>query len=210
MSYRIKEIFYSLQGEGARSGRPAIFCRFSGCNLWSGKENDREKSHCRFCDTDFSGTDGTGGGVFESQDELTATLAALWPAGSGGKPYLIFTGGEPALQLDEKLVQACRLAGFETAVETNGTLGLPEGLDWICVSPKPGAKIKLRSGDELKLLYPIGLDPSDFQDLEFDHFFLQPVDDGELDRNRSAALEYCLSHPQWRLSLQLHKILQIT
>ena len=207
MTYRVKEAFYSIQGEGARAGRPAVFCRFSGCNLWSGRESDRAKAACAFCDTDFLGTDGEGGGRFDSAQNLSRHLATLLPQGRGGRPYLVLTGGEPALQLDEALVSALHARGFELAVETNGSLPLPGGLDWITVSPKPGVPLALNSGDELKLVYPAGLDPADFEELDFRHFFLQPLDDDAHRDNTRAALLYCLDHPRWRLSLQIHKIL---
>lgn len=212
MTYSIKEIFYTLQGEGAQSGRPAVFCRFSGCNLWSGRERDRLKAVCRFCDTDFVGTDGPGGGKFYTAAELADAIAAKWPL-SGlirARPYVVCTGGEPLLQLDEPLVAALHARGFEVAVESNGALEPPPGLDWICVSPKAGADLVLGWGHELKLVYPqSGGEPERFKDLDFQHFYLQPMDGPRLQENTQAALRYCLAHPQWRLSLQTHKILDI-
>ncbi len=211
MSYTVKEIFYTLQGEGAHTGRPAVFCRFAGCNLWSGREEDRATAVCSFCDTDFLGTDGVGGGRFGTTRELARALAGCWPGSSGGaQPFVVFTGGEPLLQLDEALLTAMQLLGFETAVETNGTRTPPPGLDWICVSPKAGAELLLRRGDELKLIYPQqGAEPERFEGLDFQHFFLQPMDGPDLQRNMQLALRYCLEHPRWRLSLQIHKILGI-
>lgn len=209
MSYKVKEIFYSLQGEGARAGRAAVFCRFVGCNLWNGRETDRANAICRFCDTDFVGMDGDGGGRFESANDLGAAVAAAWN-GRGGKPYVVLTGGEPLLQVDSDLVVAFRKHGFEIAVETNGTLPLPAPLDWVCVSPKAKASFVLQQGDELKLIYPQdGLDPENLCRLSFNHFFLQPMDGFNLAANTTAAARYCLDHPSWRLSLQLHKILGI-
>jgi len=212
MSYAIKEIFYTLQGEGALVGRPAVFCRFSGCNLWSGREEDRAEAICTFCDTDFVGTDGPGGGTFSSADALAAAIADCWPAAPAGPraQLVVCTGGEPLLQVDAPLVDALHERGFEIAVETNGTLEPPDNLDWTCVSPKAGAELVLRSGSELKLVYPQhDLPPESFQDLAFDHFFLQPRDGPDLESNTAAALQYVLAHPQWRLSLQIHKILGI-
>ncbi len=207
MSYRVKEVFYSIQGEGARAGRPAVFCRFSGCNLWSGRESDRAEARCRFCDTDFLGTDGTGGGVFESASALAEHLAGFRPK-ADVRPYLVFTGGEPALQLDGDLLEAARESGFETAVETNGTLPLMALPDWITVSPKAGTELVVTRGDELKLVHPSAIDPESLSALEFRHFFLQPLDDGGAS-HVPAALAYCLEHPRWRLSVQLHKILGV-
>jgi 7-carboxy-7-deazaguanine synthase len=209
MSYTVKEIFYTLQGEGAHTGRPAVFCRFAGCNLWSGREADRADATCSFCDTDFIGTDGPGGGRFATAADLAAAVSAAWPAGAvRGTPYVVCTGGEPLLQLDEAAVQALHSAGFQVAVETNGTQPAPPGLDWICVSPKAGAPLKLRSGDELKLVYPQeAAAPEDFVDLEFRHRYLQPMDGPRLRENTDAAAAYCLAHPIWRLSLQTHKLI---
>jgi len=210
MSYAVKEIFYSLQGEGANTGRPAVFCRFSGCNLWSGREEDRATATCQFCDTDFFGTDGTGGGRFATSNELVEAIVREWPAGSAVKRFVVCTGGEPLLQLDQTLVGDLHRANCEVAVETNGTLPVPQGIDWVCVSPKAGAALTLSSGDELKLVFPQnGLSPGDFEGLSFRHFFLQPMDGPELARNTRLALQYCLDHPKWKLSLQTHKLLQI-
>lgn len=211
MSYAVKEIFYTLQGEGAQSGRAAVFCRFAGCNLWSGREADRPAATCNFCDTDFLGTDGPGGGRFESPGDLAAAIEKTWPADSGlGKPFVVCTGGEPLLQIDTALIHTLHSRRFEIAVETNGTLAAPEGLNWICVSPKAGAPFVQKSGDELKLVYPqAGSDPADFELLPFRHFFLQPMDGPSRAANTALALRYCLDHPQWRLSLQTHKILGI-
>ena len=211
MSYTVKEVFYSLQGEGANVGRPAVFCRFSGCNLWSGHEEDRGRAVCRFCDTDFVGTDGPGGGCFESAEELSCTVASAWPASDAqGRRFVVITGGEPLLQLDDALIQALHKYDFEIAIETNGTCLPPEGIDWISVSPKAGAKFVLREGNELKLIFPQeGADPEQFERLTFDHFFLQPMDGPERERNTRLALQYCLAHPQWRLSIQTQKFLGI-
>jgi len=210
MAYSIKEIFYTLQGEGAQTGRPAVFCRFAGCNLWSGREADRATAVCTFCDTDFVDTDGPGGGRFASAAALAAAVANAWPGDAGGVPFVVCTGGEPLLQLDESLVRALHARGLEIAVETNGTRVPPPGLDWICVSPKAGAHLVLRQGDELKLVYPqSGAEPERFEALEFRHFFLQPMDGPAREANTEAALRYCLAHPRWRLSLQTHKLLGI-
>lgn len=208
MTYTVKEIYYTLQGEGAHTGRPAVFLRFAGCNLWTGREEDRATAICSFCDTDFVGTDGPGGGKFKTPEALAEAVARHWPG--GGKPYVVCTGGEPLLQLDEALIAALHARGFEVAVETNGTLPPPEGLDWICMSPKAGAALVLTHGDELKLVYPQEEAlPEQFDHLDFTHFFLQPMDGPDTARNTQAAMEYCLQHPQWRLSLQTHKILEI-
>lgn len=210
MKYAVKEIFYSLQGEGVNTGRPAIFCRFAGCNLWSGREEDRGKAVCRFCDTDFLGTDGAGGGDFLSPGALARAVRGQWPGGSGAKPFVICTGGEPLLQLDGPLVDAFRELGIEVAVETNGTLSAPVGIGWMTVSPKAGAELVLDCGDELKLVYPqAGADPKSFVKLRFRHFLLQPMDGPLRVENTRAAIDYCLAHPQWRLSPQTHKILGI-
>jgi 7-carboxy-7-deazaguanine synthase (Cx14CxxC type) len=211
MSYAVKELFYTLQGEGANAGRPAVFCRFAGCNLWTGREEDRRAAVCRFCDTDFVGTDGPGGGKFAGASALAAAAAAAWPAGDpAARPLVVCTGGEPLLQLDGALVEALHAAGFEVAVETNGTVHPPAGLDWVCVSPKAEADLMIRSGDELKLVYPQdGAPPERYADLAFRHFFLQPMDGPAREANTRAALEYCLAHPRWRLSLQTHKLLGI-
>lgn len=212
MAYAVKAIFYSLQGEGANAGRPAAFCRFAGCNLWSGRQEDRATAVCKFCDTDFLGTDGPGGGLYESARDLARAAAARWPGGPSAKarPFLVCTGGEPLLQLDRALVAAFHEAGFEVAVETNGTRPAPPGIDWLCVSPKAGAELVLRSGDEIKLVFPQdGAEPERFKDLDFQRFFLQPMDGPERARNTQMALRYCLEHPQWSLSLQTQKILGI-
>ncbi len=206
VTYSVKEMFFTLQGEGARAGRPAVFVRFAGCNLWSGREADRAHAICQFCDTQFVGTDGDGGGKFETAAALAQAAAAKWPG--GGAPYVVCTGGEPLLQLDTALINALHEAGFEVAVETNGTIAAPLGLDWVCVSPKAGADFVQTSGDELKLVYPQpGADPERYAGLAFEHFFLQPMDSPARDANTHSAIEYCLRHPQWRLSLQTHKLL---
>ena len=210
MSYAVKEIFYTLQGEGAQTGRAAVFCRFAGCNLWSGREADRAEAICRFCDTDFADTNGPGGGKFASAAELAAAVAEKWPAGARGKPFVVCTGGEPLLQLDAKLIEELHRRGFEIAVESNGTIAAPEGIDWLCVSPKAGAKLAQKAGDELKLVYPqAGAEPDLFEELPFRHHFLQPMDGPERDANTRLALRYCMEHPAWRLSLQTHKVLGI-
>ncbi|WP_431264446.1 7-carboxy-7-deazaguanine synthase [Roseateles chitinivorans] len=214
MTYAVKEMFYTLQGEGAQAGRAAVFCRFAGCNLWSGREQDREKAVCTFCDTDFVGTDGQGGGKFASADALAEAIDSKWPKdGQGrrtGTPYVVCTGGEPLLQLDGPLITALKAHGFEIAVETNGTQPAPEGLDWICVSPKADAEVVLTKGNELKLVYPQPLAlPERFADLAFDHFFLQPMDSVLQKQNTRAAIAYCMDHPQWKLSIQMHKVVGI-
>ena len=209
-TYAVKEVFYTLQGEGVRAGRPAVFLRFARCNLWSGHEADRASAVCRFCDTDFVGTDGPGGGVFRGAAELADRVAAHWPIGTGGDPYVVCTGGEPLLQLDQPLVAALHGAGFEIAIETNGTLPVPEGVDWVCVSPKAGAPLVVTAGDELKLVHPQpGADPERYADLAFSHLLLQPMDGPDRDAATQATVEYCLAHPRWRLSLQTHKVLGI-
>lgn len=209
-SYAVKEIFYTLQGEGAHTGRPAVFCRFAGCNLWTGREEDRAEAVCRFCDTDFVGTDGPGGGRFRSAEALGGAVAAAWPAGQPATRFVVCTGGEPLLQVDASLVDVLHRHGFEVAVETNGTQHPPAGLDWICVSPKAGAPLVLRRGDELKLVFPQpGAEPERFDALGFHHFYLQPMDGPARAENTAAALRYCLQHPRWRLSLQTHKLLGI-
>jgi 7-carboxy-7-deazaguanine synthase len=211
MNYAVKEIFYTLQGEGAQTGRPAVFCRFSGCNLWSGREEDRARAVCQFCDTDFVGTDGTGGGRFDTPDALATAVAKAWPEHPGySKPFVVCTGGEPLLQLDQPLIDALHRLGFEIAVETNGTQMANLGVDWICVSPKACAELKLRSGDELKLVFPQdGASPDLYEQLDFQHFFLQPMDGAAREMNTRLALRYCLEHPRWKLSLQTHKLLNI-
>jgi 7-carboxy-7-deazaguanine synthase (Cx14CxxC type) len=211
MSYSVKELFYSLQGEGFHAGRPAVFCRFAGCNLWSGHEKDRHRSRCAFCDTDIVGTDGPGGGRYDNPEVLAQRLTDVWPDGDPAiRRFLVLTGGEPLLQVDPPLLQMLRQRGFETAVETNGTRNPPPGIDWICVSPKREADLVLTWGDELKLVYPQeGVDPRHFEGMDFKHFFLQPRDGPERDVNLRLAVEYCLEHPRWRLSLQLHKYIGI-
>jgi len=211
MSYAVKEIFLTLQGEGAQAGRAAVFCRFAGCNLWSGREEDRASAVCRFCDTDFVGVDGPGGGKFADAAALAEAVTSKCPAnGSRGKRFVVCTGGEPLLQLDETLIQALHARDFEVAVETNGTVEAPDSLDWICVSPKAGAPFVQRSGDELKLVFPQqGIEPAQFAELAFRHFFLQPMDGPQRGVNTEQAVRYCMNHPQWRLSLQTHKILGI-
>ncbi|MEO1262018.1 MAG: 7-carboxy-7-deazaguanine synthase [Bacteroidota bacterium] len=207
--YKIKEIYYTLQGEGAQAGRPAVFCRFTGCNLWSGREEDRHKAICQFCDTDFWGTDGENGGRY-TKDELTHKIATLWGNINLGKPYVVCTGGEPLLQLDEPLIKALQKAGFEVAVETNGTCKTPDSLDWICMSPKAGAELVVNKGHELKLVFPqLGAEPRLYEDLDFDHFFIQPMDGPAIEKNTQLAIEFCLKNPKWRLSLQTHKMLNI-
>ncbi len=212
MSYAVKEIFYTLQGEGANTGRPAVFCRFAGCNLWSGREEDRLTAICQFCDTDFVGTDGPGGGRFGSVRELATAVAAAWPTPPSpcARPFVVCTGGEPLLQLDDALVAAFHDFSFAVAIETNGTRLPPRGVDWICVSPKAGTDLVLRAGHELKLIFPqAGAEPERFAHLDFRHFFLQPMDGPERERNTQLAVRYCLEHPHWKLSLQTHKLLGI-
>lgn len=210
-SYAVKEIFYTLQGEGAHAGRPAVFCRFSGCNLWSGREADRPGAVCTFCDTDFVGVDGPGGGKFATAADLAAAIAGQWPQDAPrSRPFVVCTGGEPLLQLDTPLIDSIHQHGFEIAVETNGTVAAPGGIDWICVSPKAGAPLLQTSGNELKLVYPqADAQPERFANLDFQHFFLQPMDGPARSTNTERAVAYCLAHPQWRLSLQTHKILNI-
>jgi 7-carboxy-7-deazaguanine synthase (Cx14CxxC type) len=210
MTYSVKEIFYTLQGEGANTGRAAVFCRFAGCNLWTGRERDRHDATCQFCDTDFVGTDGPGGGRFGSAAELAAAVAATWPRSEPGRRFVVCTGGEPLLQLDGELLDALHAEGFEVAVETNGTIAPPDGIDWLCVSPKAGTTLVATGGHEIKLVYPqAGAEPDRFEDLRFRHFFLQPMDGPDREANTAAALRYCLTHPRWRLSLQTHKLLGI-
>ncbi|WP_022723812.1 7-carboxy-7-deazaguanine synthase [Rhodopseudomonas sp. B29] len=209
MSYAVKEIFLTLQGEGAHAGRAAVFCRFSGCNLWTGREQDRVSAVCKFCDTDFVGTDGTLGGRYASADQLADTIAAQWTGGADDR-YVVITGGEPLLQLDAELIAALHGRGFAIGVETNGTIVPPEGIDWLCVSPKAGAELRVSGGDELKLVYPQdGAMPDQFERLGFARFSLQPMDGPDVHDNTTRAIAYCLSHPQWRLSLQTHKTLGI-
>ncbi len=209
--YAVKEIFYTLQGEGVNAGRPAVFCRFSGCNLWTGREADRSDAVCRFCDTDFFGTDGPGGGKFATADALAVAVSGRWPLTNGrGRPLVVCTGGEPLLQLDDALIAAFHAKGFEIAVETNGTIAPPSGIDWLCLSPKADAELVISSGDELKLVYPQERgEPERYRHLDFRHFCLQPMDGPDRECNTRLALDYCLKHPEWRLSLQTHKILGI-
>ena len=211
LSYKVKEIFYSLQGEGAQAGRPAVFCRFTGCNLWSGREEDRSKAICKFCDTDFVGMDGSHGGRYEATD-LASKVLSVWPDPSQGNPLVICTGGEPLLQLNESLIQAFHDKGIEVAVETNGTILPPKGIDWLCVSPKAAASLVVTSGDELKLVYPQiepEAQPELFEKMNFSRFFLQPMDGPNLAEFTQKTLAYCLEHPQWSMSIQVHKILGI-
>jgi 7-carboxy-7-deazaguanine synthase (Cx14CxxC type) len=211
MGYQVKEIYYSLQGEGAEAGRPAVFLRFAGCNLWSGRAADRRTATCRFCDTDFVGTDGPGGGRFADAGALAVAVAGQWPyddAASRAARYVVVTGGEPALQVDDPLIRALKAEGFRIGIETNGTRSLPGGLDWICVSPKAGTALTQVAGDELKLVFPQrGAEPERFQHLAFRHFILQPLDNADRDRHTALAVQYCLANPRWRLGLQLHKVL---
>ena len=210
MSYAVKEIFYTLQGEGANAGRPAVFCRFAGCNLWSGREEDRATATCQFCDTDFVGTDGDGGGKFASADDLANAISKAWTGNGGAQRFVVCTGGEPLLQIDAALIAALHARDFKIAVETNGTIAAPEGLDWICVSPKADADLVQTSGDELKLVYPQERGaPERFETLNFTHRFLQPMDGPARNANSRAAIDYCLAHPAWRLSMQSHKYLGI-
>jgi 7-carboxy-7-deazaguanine synthase len=210
VSYLVKEIFFTLQGEGFNTGTPAVFCRFAGCNLWTGREEHRTIAICQFCDTDFVGTDGPGGGKFRSPEDLARAVAKAWTADSGADRLVVCTGGEPLLQLDEDAIAALHAQGFRVAVETNGTVAAPGGIDWVCVSPKAGTELVLTGGDELKLVYPQrGLDPEDVIDLRFSHRFIQPMDGPDRERNTALAVRYCLEHPRWRLSLQTHKYLGI-
>lgn len=213
MTYSVREIYYTLQGEGARTGQPAVFLRFAGCNLWSGRERHRAGAVCRFCDTAFVGTGGPGGGKFATAAALAAAVANAWPAGNAHRSrYVVCTGGEPLLQLDAAAIEALHAAGFEVGVETNGTIAAPPGIDWLCVSPKGSARLAQTSGDELKLVYPQSEEaaqPERFESLEFGHFYLQPLDDDRREANTRATIDYCLAHPRWRLSLQTHKLLGI-
>ena len=210
MTYSVKELFYTLQGEGAQTGRPSVFLRFAGCNLWSGLERDRAGAVCDFCDTDFVGVDGPGGGKFKDPGALADAVAAAWPKDGAGAPYVVCTGGEPLLQLDAGLIDALHARGFEIAIETNGTIAAPAGVDWICVSPKADAPLEQVSGHELKLVYPQEkARPERFESLKFDFFYLQPMDGPSLAANTQAAIEYCKRRPQWRLSVQSHKMLGI-
>ncbi|NVM78301.1 7-carboxy-7-deazaguanine synthase (Cx14CxxC type) [Duganella sp. SG902] len=210
MTYSIKEIFYTLQGEGAHAGRPAVFCRFSGCNLWTGRESDRASAICQFCDTDFVGTDGEGGGKFKTPRELADTINALWPASYTASKYVVFTGGEPLLQLDKPLIDAMHAAGFTIAIETNGTLPVPEGVDWICVSPKMGSELVVKKGSEIKVVIPqANQDLSVYEQLDFENFYVQAMDGPLAEFNTKLAIETCKRNPKWKLSLQTHKLLQI-
>lgn len=214
MTYLVKELFLTLQGEGAHAGRAAVFCRFSGCNLWTGREEHRAIAICQFCDTDFVGTDGPGGGKFPTAELLADAVVSTWAAGGAsegvGVPYVVCTGGEPLLQLDDELVTALHAAGIEIAIETNGTLAVPDGIDWVCVSPKAGADFVVAKGNELKLVFPqINFSPLQFEGLEFEHFYLQPMDGLDRKKNTDLAVAYCLEHPNWRLSTQTHKYLEI-
>jgi len=209
MSYAVKEIFYTLQGEGVHTGRAAVFCRFAGCNLWSGREQDRETAICQFCDTDFIGTDGDGGGKFATADDLATAVAAKWPASDAGKRFVVCTGGEPLLQLDAAAIDALHRKNFITAIETNGTVPVPEGIDWVCVSPKANAKLVVTHGDELKVVYPQEIDPSVYNGLDFANWFIQPKDGPDAPQSVRASIQYCAEHPKWRLSLQTHKLIGI-
>ena len=207
MNYTVKEIYYTIQGEGANTGRPAVFCRFAGCNLWSGREEDRASAVCQFCDTQFVGTDGPGGGLFKSARDLACAVASMWPEGWGNK-LVVCTGGEPLLQLDTAVIETLHDEGFTVAIETNGTKLPPPGIDWICVSPKANAACLLRTGDELKLVYPqVGVEPTMYEEFDFDHFFLQPMDGPSQEENTKLATQYCLEHPRWELSIQTHKLI---
>lgn len=210
MTYSVKEIFYTLQGEGTHAGRPAVFCRFSGCNLWSGRESDRASAVCRFCDTDFVGTDGELGGKYADSEILAATVDSLWPKTYAASKFVVFTGGEPLLQLDAALIDSMHRRGFEIAIETNGTLPVPDGVDWVCVSPKVGSELQVRKGNELKVVIPQdGQSLADYEALNFDHFYVQPMDGPFAEKNTKLAIETCKSNPKWKLSLQTHKLLQI-
>lgn len=210
MTYTVKEIFKTLQGEGGQAGRVAVFCRFTGCNLWSGREQDRAEAVCQFCDTDFVGLDGPGGGRFRTAADLARAIVTAWGADSPERRYVVFTGGEPLLQLDDELIEAVRAEDFTIAVETNGTLQARDGIDWVCVSPKAGAPLVQTRGQELKLVHPqAGIDPAEFERLDFAHFFLQPMDGPDRTRNTALAVAYCLAHPRWRVSLQTHKLMGI-
>lgn len=209
MTYSVKEIFYTLQGEGANAGRPAVFCRFAGCNLWSGLERDRATAVCKFCDTDFVGTDGTRGGKFSDAATLAAVVASEWPSQSRGKPLVVCTGGEPLLQLDRSLIDELHALGFEIAVETNGTIAAPDGIDWICVSPKAGADLLQVRGQELKVVVPQPFDFDYLAGLNFEHRFVQPMDGPSRRENTEFAIQWCMAHPEWRLSVQTHKVIGI-
>lgn len=209
-AYKVKEIYYTLQGEGAHTGRAAVFCRFTGCNLWTGREEDRHKAICQFCDTDFWGTDGLNGGHYPTPESLAEKVKSLWPANTAGKPYVVCTGGEPMLQMDDELVEAFHEQGLEVAIETNGTIPVLEIIDWICVSPKAGSELVQLHGNELKLVYPqSGAEPHLFENLDFTHFYLQPMDSPKQAENIAATVEYCKANPKWRLSVQTHKLVGI-
>lgn len=206
MTYKIKEIFYTLQGEGTHAGRPAVFCRFSSCNLWTGREADRDRAICKFCDTDFVGTDGEGGGKFADAEALAEAVASKWPSTGGGRPMVVCTGGEPLLQLDVNAIEAFHARGFYVAVETNGTIAPPPGIDWLCVSPKIGSELIVEKGQELKFVVPQGaVDPTAFEHLDFESFRVQPMDGPDVVANTELAVKFCLDHPFWQLSLQTHK-----
>ena len=209
MAYATKEIFYTLQGEGVHTGRAAVFCRFAGCNLWSGHEQDRATAICQFCDTDFVGTDGDGGGKFSTADEIAAAVAARWPRTDSGRRFVVCTGGEPLLQIDAALIEALHRRDFIIAIETNGTIPVPAGIDWVCVSPKANAQLVVTRGNELKVVYPQETSPSAYDTLDFEHFFIQPKDGPDAVRSLQAAIQYCANHPKWRLSLQTHKLIGI-
>ena len=210
MTYSVKEMFYTLQGEGTHAGRPAVFCRFAGCNLWTGREEDRSSAICQFCDTDFVGTDGTHGGKFDSATALAQAIASFWPSADAAHRFVVLTGGEPLLQVDEALVQALHALGLEIAVESNGTVLPPAGIDWLCISPKAGSQRVVNQGQELKLVYPqVGAEPAQFESLQFEHFYLQPMDGPHAAANTAAAVAYCQAHPRWKLSLQTHKLIGI-
>lgn len=210
MSYAVKTVYYTLQGEGAHTGRPAVLLRFAGCNLWSGREHERATAICQFCDTDFVGTDGPGGGSYATPEDLASVVAAQWPKSVPRQRYVVCTGGEPLLQLDPPLIDQLHTRGFELAIESNGTIAVPSGIDWVCVSPKAGAPLVQKSGDELKLVYPQdGAEPEQYERFDFRYLYLQPMDGPNLIRNTELAVRYCMEHPQWRLSLQMHKLLGI-
>ena len=209
MTYSAKEIFYTLQGEGRNTGRAAVFCRFSGCNLWSGRVEDKQNAICKFCDTDFVGVDGDGGGKFDSAESLASAIDMMWPTSHKGNRFVVCTGGEPLLQVDRELIIALHAKNFTVAVETNGTLPVPEGIDWVCVSPKAGTKIVVTKGNELKVVYPQETDPRTYDHLDFEHFFIQPMDGPFQAQNLDASVAFCLANPKWRLSLQTHKILGV-
>ena len=209
MSYSVKEIFYTLQGEGVNAGRAAVFCRFAGCNLWSGHERDRSTAICTFCDTDFVGTDGVGGGKFATASQLAETIADFWPKSDNGRRFVVCTGGEPLLQLDSALIDELHRRNFEIAIETNGTIQVPPGVDWVCVSPKSGAELVVTRGDELKVVYPQPVDPRSYEALAFHHFFVQPMDGDKAKESLAAAILFCAENPRWRLSLQTHKLVGI-